>query len=319
MGTLILEHEKYSQAALSLYNRLGPVWLEGVHRYDPAEVRILVIRLREKITAGVLRGFPNLDYVVSPTTGSTHVDLDACRQAGVEYISLLECREALEDVTSTADLAFGLLLSLVRSIPFAHKDVVCNGSWHRDSYRGRQLNRLHLGIIGLGRIGRMMAYRANAFGMKICAYDPYLPQSSFDKCSVKRCSDIEELTASVDIASLHAALTPETHGLFSAELIWRMRRGSMIVNSARGALLDEAAAAEAVTAGHLAGVAVDVLAWEHQDRDWQSSPLLRAAQLGRRVIVTPHIGGCSDDAMHITEEAIARYLISLHKQPGESF
>ena len=303
MGVLVLEAGAYSASALATYRSLGPVYLEDAP--DPETVTVLVVRLAHKIDALLLSRFPALRVVVSPTTGLDHIDETACADRGIDVFSLRSTPEALERVTSTSELTLGLMLAVVRRIPQANHDVIENGNWQRDRFRGRQVAGLTLGIVGLGRIGRHVAGYARALGMTLVATEPHWPQTGFD--DVKRVS-LPELLATSDIVSLHVKHTPQTHKLIGAEQIQAMKPGACLVNTARGEVLDEQAAAQALRAGQLGGIAVDVLADENAVVDNLSlSPLVAAAQAGLNVLVTPHIGGCSQDAMHVTEEVMARY------------
>jgi D-3-phosphoglycerate dehydrogenase len=167
-----------------------------------------------------------------------------------------------------------------------------------------------MGIVGLGRIGGHVAGYAIGFGMKVLAYDPYQSGARFDELGVERC-DIASLLKASDIVTLHANLRDDNYNLISDKEINLMRTGAYLINTARGLLLDEHATANALRSGRLSGVAVDVLADEHTDTSWSDSPLISAARDGFNVIITPHIGGCTNDAMHITEESLAEYVASV--------
>ncbi|MBX5143082.1 hydroxyacid dehydrogenase [Rhizobium lentis] len=300
---LVLEPENYSPHALATYRQMGKVWLGQAE--SNTEVSIIVVRLAYRIDGTLLDRFPSLRAVVSPTTALTHVDVEECRRRGIEVISLADCRDAINDITSTAELALGLMISLLRAIPCASSEVVRNGSWNRNAFRSRQLSRMTLGIIGLGRLGRHMARYAKALCMEIVAYDPYQPQEKFDELGVRR-SDLLPLLKEADIISIHASLTGANYGFLGRSEIAEMRSHALVVNTARGGLIDEAALADALRDGKLGGVAVDVLRDEDEGVGWmKESPLIRAAKDGFNVLITPHIGGCTSDAMHVTEESIA--------------
>ena len=218
--------------------------------------------------------------------------------------------EAIQLITSTSELTIGLILSLLRNINAAHKDVTYNQNWDRDKFKSRQLSKLTLGIIGLGRIGGHVSNYAQAFGMKVMAYDPYIAEEVFHEHNVEQC-DLLTLLEQSDIVSMHAKLNQENHHLLGVAELRKMRKDAMLVNTARGALLDEVAAASQIEQGLLAGIAVDVLEHEHAEIGWWESPLIKAAKSNYNVLITPHIGGCTSDAMHISEKIMAAYL---HKQ-----
>lgn len=316
MQILIIEPDNYSLKALEIYGQLGKVWLGEVPVEMRAEVSLLVVRLAHRLDNRILSHYPGLRAIASPTTGLTHIDLDACRGKGIRIFSLGDVRQAIETVTSTSELTFGLLIALLRRISLAHHDVASGGHWQRDRFRSRQMNRLTLGIIGVGRIGGHISGYARAFGMRILACDPYQPQSRFEALGIER-RDQESLLADADIITIHANLRDDNRLLIDGAAIRRMRPGTLLINTARGELLEETAAADALRAGQLGGVAIDVLAGEQTGTPWISSPLVRAAQEGFNVIITPHIGGCTSDAMHITEEHLAQYVV--HVVKGESW
>ena len=308
-NTLVLEPDNYSVDALAFYGDLGQVYLSLDNVPDKNEVSILVVRLNHKIDNTLLKSLPNIRWIVSPTTGLNHIDLKVCEEKNIQVFSLNDQPEAIQLITSTSELTIGLILSLLRNINAAHKDVTDNQNWDRDKFKSRQLSKLTLGIIGLGRVGSHVADYAHAFGMKVMAYDPYLAEEIFHERNVEQCELVNLLEQS-DIVSMHAKLNHENHHLIGMTELKKMRKHTMLVNTARGALLDEAAAALQIEQGLLAGIAVDVLEHEHAEMDWWESPLVKAAQSDYNVLITPHIGGCTSDAMRITEEIMAQHVFT---------
>jgi len=308
MSVLIVEPAGYSTHALDLYNKLGRVWLGDIPSENEEQVRLLVVRLAYVLDEDFLSKYPNLIAISTPTTGLTHVDLDICRQRNIRIFSLAECRQAIEEVTSTSELTIGLMLSLLRRIPMAHYDVIHQNRWDRDRFRSRQLSRLTLGIIGLGRIGGHVAKYAKALGMRVLAYDPYQGVSRFIDHNVEQC-ELASLLKESDIVSIHANLHEDNFNMIAKAEIDLLKKGALLINTARGALLDEAATTAALCDGALGGVAIDVLSDEHTEASCLGSPLVSAAKDGNNIIITPHIGGCTSDAMHITEERLAEVVV----------
>lgn len=305
MSILITEPENYSPIAIRLYQKLGHVWFGRAPVGREQEVNILVVRLSFFLDEAYLSAYPNLKAIVTPTTGLTHIHLDFCKKNHIKIFSLAQCREAIEKITSTSELTLGLLISLLRGIPKAHNAVVNCCEWNRDAFRSRQLSSLTLGIVGLGRIGGHLASYAHALGMRVQAFDPYQPDKRFEKLNVRRQS-MEALLPTSDVLSIHANLTPDNHKLIGEGEISLLPAHALVINTARGALLDERAAANALRGGGIGGVAVDVLSEEHTAASIIDSPLVCAARDGLNVVITPHIGGCTTDAMHLTEESMAR-------------
>jgi D-3-phosphoglycerate dehydrogenase len=309
MTTLITEPNDYSERAIREYQRLGPVWLGEAPVGHSERVRILVVRLGRKLDEAYLSGYPSLRAIVTPTTGLTHIELPACENRGIRIFSLADCRDAINRVTSTSELTLGLIIGLLRRIPMAHFGVLHEGCWDRDRYRSRQLSNLTLGIIGLGRIGGHLAVYANALGMRVLAYDPFQSEQRFNQLHVRR-MELVALLREADVISIHANLTEDNRGLIGSQEIEILSPHAFIVNTARGALLDEGAAVKALYENRLGGIAVDVLSEEHSENSPLQSALVQAARAGLNVIVTPHIGGCTSDAMHVTENRMAEVSVS---------
>lgn len=309
MAVLIIEPKDYSKRAVCEYQRLGTVWFGEAPAGCMDLVKVLVVRLGRLLDKTCLDGYPSLRAIVTPTTGLTHIELAACEDRGIRIFSLADCRDAIDRLTSTSELTLGLIISLLRRIPLAHHGVLNEGCWDRDRYRSRQLSNLTLGIIGLGRIGGHLATYGNALGMRLLAYDPFQSDQRFKKLRARR-MELDALLKEADVISLHANLKNDNHCIIGRKEIELIASHALIINTARGALLDEVAAADALNENRLGGIAVDVLSGEHSSDSPLQSPLVQAARAGLNVIVTPHIGGCTSDAMSETENKIAEFSVS---------
>jgi D-3-phosphoglycerate dehydrogenase len=197
---------------------------------------------------------------------------------------------------TTAEHAVALLVSLARHIPQATASLK-QGEWERGRFVGMELYNRTLGIIGLGRIGRIVADRARGLGMKVIAYDPYLGEAAIEKLEVELVS-LDELLAGSDAITLHVPKTKDTIGLLGREAFARMRRGVLIVNAARGGIVDEAALLEALESGQVGGAALDVF---EQEPPAKENPLLAHP----RVICTPHLGASTEQAQVNVSIAVA--------------
>lgn len=258
-----------------------------------AEVHALLIRSATKVTAGVLGAADRLEVIGRAGVGVDNVDTAAATQRGV-----LVMNTPTGNTTTTGELAIAHLCALSRHLPRADR-LVRSGTWKKKGLLGTELTGKTLGIVGLGRIGRVVAERALGLRMKVIACDPFLSASGAP--SPIRGVDLvelEELLPRADFVTLHLPLTPETRGLFDAERLGSMKRGARLINCARGGLVDEEALARFLEEGHLAGAALDVLAEEPPPAD---HPLL-----GRDdVILTPHLGASSREAQVRVAEEIA--------------
>jgi D-3-phosphoglycerate dehydrogenase len=241
----------------------------------------LIIRSATQVTAEVLDAVDGLLVVGRAGIGLDNVDVRAATRSGVMVVNA-----PLSNSVSAAEHTMALLLAQARNVPQAHADLVA-GRWNRSQWAGVELSDKTLGIIGLGRIGRMVAHRATAFGMRCIAHDPFVTEERALRAGVEMRS-LEDLMAESDFVTLHLARTPETVGLLDAEMLKRSKQGLRLVNVARGGIVDEEALAEAVSAGIVAGAAIDVFASEPTTE----SPLFGLPG----VIVTPHLGASTVEA-----------------------
>jgi D-3-phosphoglycerate dehydrogenase / 2-oxoglutarate reductase len=309
---LNVEPRRYDEATRALLAQAAVV--DYVECAGQAELRaalaaapyhVLLVRLGLGVDEAVLDAAPELRWLVTPTTGVDHIDMAAAERRGVRVISLRGETAFLESIRSTAELTWALLLALTRRLPAAHADVLA-GAWQREPFLGDELHGKTLGIVGLGRLGRMVAGYGLAFQMRVLAYD-----TDPKACAGVEHVDADELLANSDIVSLHLPLDAGTHGWLSGERLARLRRGAWLVNTARGELVDEAALLDALGSGRLAGAALDVLAG---DGRWPGSipaghALVEHARGHGNLILTPHIGGYGRYALHGTRRFVAERLL----------
>lgn len=303
---VITESTDYNPAAIERYREIGDVRLEDCSRADlldlAAHTDVLVVRIRHRLDAEVMDASPCLRCIVTPTTGLNHIDTEEAARRGVAVLSLRGETDFLRTIPATAEHTWGLLLALQRRIPWAAASVG-GGEWGRDAFRGRDLHGRTLGIMGLGRIGRLVAGYGIAFGMRVVAYDidPTRTMSSVE--SISR----EALLETSDVISLHVPLVPETVGLIGARDFARMKPGALLINTSRGEVLEEPALLDALVNGWLGGAALDVLAGERgDDGTWLNENAL-ASYAGTHddLLITPHIGGATLESMHATEMFMA--------------
>jgi D-3-phosphoglycerate dehydrogenase len=223
--------------------------------------------------------------------GVDNIDMDAATRRGVLVVNTPGGNAA-----SVAEHALALMLSLARSIPQLNAALHA-GRWEKSGAAGAELRGKTLGLVGLGRVGAEVARRARALEMRVLAYDPYITPERAAEWGVELLP-LPEMLAKADYVSLHTALSPATDKMMNASLLGQMKRGARLVNTARGELVDEAALAEALRSGHLAGAALDVFAVE-PPRD---SPLLAMAN----VIATPHVAGSTAEAQEEVGVQIAQ-------------
>ncbi len=301
MTVLNAEPAGYSKTAIGYWKQKGfeyteSNWNDIMQQDSFNAVNILITRLAKKIDESVLEKFPALTHLVSATTGLDHIDQNVLSKRNIKLVSLRGQDDFLRTIPSTAEHTWALLLALIRNIPEANEHVK-NGFWERDRFRGFQLKGKTIGIIGLGRTGTRVASYAKAFDMDICYFDPYVNNPDFYKYN-----QLDDLLNKSDIISLHVHLNEETHHLLGAHNIGRLKNGCLLINTSRGNILDEHAAAQALAEKKIMGIATDVLANELDDI--KKSPLWKSQQRHEHVIITPHIGGATCDAMWACEEFI---------------
>jgi len=265
-----------------------------------ADADALVVRSATKVTRRVIEAADELVVVGRAGVGVDNVDCAAATERGVVVMNT-----PTGNTTTTGELAISLMLSLARHIPRAVRDVR-DGSWKKKTLSGSEITGKTLGVIGLGRIGRVVAERGLGLKMKVLAYDPYFANAERAPVAGVELAGLDELLAASDFVTLHVPLMDATRNLISAERIALMKPGSRLINAARGGLVDEAAVVAALDAGKLAGAAFDVLADEPPGPE---HPLV-----GRDdVIVTPHIGASSSEAsLRVATDVahqIARFLL----------
>jgi phosphoglycerate dehydrogenase-like enzyme len=261
----------------------------------------------------LVQRIPNCRIIVRAGVGFDHIDLRATGAAGIPVANTPDY-----GTSEVADHAIGLMLALSRGIATFHDLLQADPIGNYDSERAPLVRRIRgraFGIIGLGRIGIAAAIRAKAFGMQVIAYDPYAPAGVEIAVGVRRVQSLIELLEVSDVVSIHCPLTPETHNLINTEALSHMRSDAVLINTARGAIVDVAAVVAAVGSRQIAGAAIDVLPVEPphpEDPFVRAYRDLSASNLRDRFIVTPHAAWSSPesraDARRLSVETAMMYL-----------
>jgi len=250
----------------------------------------LLIRSATRVDAEVLDAAPALRVVARAGVGLDNVDVKAATARGVMVVNA-----PTSNITSAAELAVGLLLAVLRRIVPANLSLRA-GQWQRSRFTGVELSGKTVGVIGLGRIGVLVAQRLAGFGVTLIAYDPYVQPARAAALGV-RMVGLDELLASADVLTVHLPKTPETVGLIGAEALAKVKPTAVLINAARGGIVDEQALYEALTSGRLAGAGLDVFATE----PCTDSPLFALDT----VVATPHLGASTDEAQEKAGVAVA--------------
>ncbi|MDQ0613042.1 D-3-phosphoglycerate dehydrogenase [Microbacterium sp. W4I4] len=260
-----------------------------------ADADAVLVRSATRIDAEALAHAPKLKVVARAGVGLDNVDIKAATTAGVMVVNA-----PTSNIVSAAELTIGHILSLARRIPAAHASL-SGGAWKRSSFTGAELFEKTVGIVGLGRIGALVAARLNAFDMRVVAYDPYVTSARAQQLGVQLVT-LDELVAEADFLTIHMPKTPETTGMIGAEQFAAMKPTAFVVNVARGGLIDEAALHEALVAGEIAGAGLDVFTSEPPAEGGTAAELLALPN----VVVTPHLGASTEEAQEKAGVSVAR-------------
>jgi D-3-phosphoglycerate dehydrogenase len=259
------------------------------------EMTALVVRSETKVTRKVIESAPMLRVVGRAGVGVDNVDVEAATQRGIVVMN-----SPGGNTISTAELTFSMLMALARKIPQAHLSMKA-GEWNRKAFQGAELCNKTLGIIGLGRIGTEVAKRAQAFGMRVLAYDPYLALSRTTALQIEFV-ELDQIYARSDYITVHVHLTDETKGMINAGAFAKMKRGVCVINCARGGIIKEDDLAEAIQSGQVAGAALDVYETEPPPANF---PLRNLPS----VIMTPHLGASTAEAQDNVGIEVAEAMI----------
>jgi D-3-phosphoglycerate dehydrogenase len=255
------------------------------------EFHALIIRNQTQVTASLLANAKKLVVIGRAGVGLDNVDVAAATQAGILVTSTPD-----QNAISVAELAMGLMLCLARKIPAANQDTR-NGNWNRQQFAGTELYGKTIGIIGAGKIGFLTARRAQAFGMKVLAYDPFISRDNILLSELNaELASLDDLLARADVVSCHLPATPMTLGLLNAERLAKMKSTATLINTSRGEVVVESDLLDALKSGKVAGAALDVRASEPP----QAGELERLPNL----ILTPHVAAFTSEAQERVTAAI---------------
>lgn len=285
--TRVLVAEKIGQSGIDLLSEHFDVdvktdWADGELEREIGKYDGILIRSASKLTADVLEHATNLRAIGRAGVGVDNVDVPAATKRGIVVANAPQ-----SNVVTAAEHTLALLLALARNVPQAHAALVA-GRWDRSKYSGVELMDKTLGILGFGRIGQLVAQRAQGFGMKIVAFDPYVGAERYKELGVEKAETSEDVYAVADFITVHLPKTQETEGWLNAEAFAKMKDGVRILNVARGPLIVDEDLEAALDSGKVGGAALDV---------FRSEPITEHPLFGRdNVVVTPHLGASTAEA-----------------------
>ncbi|GAY15219.1 D-3-phosphoglycerate dehydrogenase [Mycobacterium sp. shizuoka-1] len=285
LPVVLIADKLASSTVEALGDQVEVRWVDGPDRPKllaaVADADALLVRSATTVDAEVIAAAPKLKIVARAGVGLDNVDVDAATAAGVLVVNA-----PTSNIHSAAEHALALMLSAARQIPAADA-TLREHTWKRSSFSGTEIFGKTVGVVGLGRIGQLVAQRLAAFGTHVIAYDPYVSAARATQLGIELLP-LDELLARADFISVHLPKTPETAGLLGKEALAKTKPGVIIVNAARGGLIDEQALADAITGGHVRAAGLDVFSTE----PCTDSPLFELPQ----VVVTPHLGASTAEA-----------------------
>lgn len=261
-----------------------------------AEAEVIIVRSKTKVDKAMIDAAPKCRYIIRGGVGVDTIDVEYAKSKGIAVDNTPEASSL-----AVAELAFALMIAMPNHLVAADNSMK-QGKWLKKELERTELNGKVLGLIGIGRIGRELALRAKAFGMKVIAFDKYVASSD-----VAQLVSLDELYAQADYISLHTPLTDETRGMINASSIEKMKKGVYLINTCRGQVVVEEAIVEALKSGKMAGYATDV----YNKEPPEGSPLLNAPN----VLMTPHLGASTEEnLLRLGDSIVAR----LQKYTGKA-
>lgn len=308
--TILIPEPEYCTAhSITVMSRVGRVIQKRMTRAELLRsiphVDALICRIETKVDRLLIERARQLQCVISATTGTNHIDTAALQSRNIPLFSLHGTHSV-----STAEHVLALLFAVARRIPDAHAHLT-KGRWQRFKYIGTELHGKTLGIFGIGRIGTEVARRARALGMKVIAFDPYVAKQEIARRGAQKTSWLSFVTNS-EIVSLNAPLTKKTNGVFDRTTFQKLKPGAIIINTARGEIIDEEALLASLRSGHIKAAALDVYPEEPLP---QNHVLRRYARTHGNLILTPHLGASTEEAIAHASTFCAQTILTFFGKP----
>ena len=305
-NTLILEPQDYSNRSISIYKSMGTVFEYNKDFNNHKEIHIIICRLGLFLDMEFLSKFPSLEIIGSSTTSLTHIDEKVIQDRHIRVLSLRDCFEKISNITSTSELTIGLTIDLVRRMSAYSNSVLKDGTWNRDRFKTRQISSMNIGVLGLGRVGSFVAEVFGKFGANVSFFDC---NDSIESHLAKSVSKNALLETS-DILILCPSWKHGNPIIMGNREFNIIKEGVLLVNTSRAEVIDHDRLVESIKLGKVSGYATDVLPIKYENDNAGSHELVKLYEDGFNIIITPHIGGRTTDAMSYTEDCIADLVLS---------
>lgn len=315
MFRILIAEREFSDRAKAILKKSGKVIEFGsrpsfLKQLPSADA--VVTGLEVKFNKPMLDRAKRLKLIGSRTTQLRYLDLEECGRRGIKVVNIKADAPPLQKTPSTAEETIALILALLRRIPWAMRSLE-RGEWDRKKYGGHELFGKIIGLIGFGRLGRMVTNYSRAFGMKVIAYDPYVSAKEMSSCAAHKVA-LPFLLKNADIVSLHAVYNDQTYGMLKEKHFRLMKPAAVFINTARGEITDENALLKALENFWIAGAAVDTLANESPDgAHLINNPLVEYAKKNENLIIVPHLGGATKEAIDRTQIYISELVVKAIK------
>lgn len=309
-----MEPDRFPANALELLSRTWEIrhWPE-IPKKDLSEVEGIFCRLGMNLNDSFLDNFESLQWIASPTTSLTHIDLDYVAQRGIELYSARDIPDSLAKVTSTAELTVYLTLAISRNFHLIARDFDESRNWNRYDHPATQLSQRRVGVLGAGRIGSRVLRSLEGLGCDVRVYDR---DESIQSISTNHSNSVEQLVQESDVLIVCISSNSENFGFIDRRLLSMLPRGACVVNTARGEVIDEKSLAELIEKEHINGYATDVLSGEPKAQFLRESPIIQSKNKGFNILITPHVGGAATDAMASVESDLAVFVQDARLRPA---
>tara|TARA_Y100000389_G_scaffold171856_1_gene179808 strand:- start:582 stop:1520 length:939 start_codon:yes stop_codon:yes gene_type:complete len=307
---LLNEELNFPKKSISKLKKLGKVY-KSKEKFKNKDIKIIFIRLRNKINSNFLNKFPNLKIIVTPTTGLTHLDLLEIKKRKIFLISLKGRISFLKNIFATSEYTIGLTLTLLRKISSAIKSTE-KGNWDRYSFKGTEINGKKVFIVGFGRIGKQVYKLYKSFGAKIIAYDT---NSKIVPKNIK--TSLKKGLRYADIISIHIPYNNDNFKFFNKDLFSFIKKNAILINTSRGEIIDQKALIKFILKKKIAGAALDVLYNEPNPINKQLKKDILI--LKDRLIITPHIAGFTNESLTKVETYLTDILMQKIKNKKNNF
>tara|TARA_Y100000589_G_C27106315_1_gene610248 strand:+ start:348 stop:1271 length:924 start_codon:yes stop_codon:yes gene_type:complete len=303
MNVLFLEEyfsQDYLIQNLNKERRISKIFKLNSELINTEDIDIIFTRLKYFLSSKFLSTYSNLKYIVTPTTGLTHIDNKYCELKNIQIISLKDETHILSRFTGTAELALGLMIALNLNLTKVINSTI-KGEWERNNFMSFQLNEKTLGIVGFGRLGEMISNYGISLGMKIITYDP---KKNINKKNIKQVS-FDYLLSNSDFISIHANyIKDENHYLIGEREIDLIKRSAIFINTARGELVDLEYLIKKLKKGEIRGIGIDTI-----ENEYEFDKSILSLQEKFNIIFTPHIGGCKYESTIDAEKIVFKLFL----------